>query len=83
MMVSLAGSRSGKTLESAMNNLSVHFINRGFGTDDGVKEVKLVELGICEFTQTPEAKIENPYFPGATLRARYEGIEHGWVCDLD
>ena len=64
-----------------MSNLSVHFINRGFGTDDGVKEVKVVELGICEFTQTPEAKIESPYFPGDTLRARYEST--GWVCDLD
>jgi len=81
MMVSLLGSRSGQTLESAMSNLQVHFVNRGYKTDYGIKEVKLVELGICEFTQTPEAKIESPYWPGDTLRARYEGT--GWVCDLD
>ena len=61
--------------------LDVHFVNRGFKTDDGVKQVEVVELGVCEFTQTPEAKIESPYFPGDTLRARYEST--GWVCDLD
>ena len=81
MMVSLAGSRSGQTLESAMSNLQVHFVNRGYKTDYGIKEVKLVELGICEFTQTPQATIESPYWPGDTLRARYEST--GWVCDLD
>ena len=61
--------------------LDVHFVNRGFRTDDGIKSVEVVELGVCEFTQTPQAKIESPYFPGDTLRARYEST--GWVCDLD
>ena len=64
-----------------MQELNVHFVNRGFGTDDGYKTVKLQELRVCEFTQTPEAVINNPYFPGDTLRARFEGTE--WVCDLD
>jgi hypothetical protein len=36
---------------------------------------------VCEFTQSPEAVINSPYFPGDTLRARFEGSE--WVCDLD
>jgi hypothetical protein len=64
-----------------MQNLTVHFVNRGFGTDDGFKTVGLVELELCKITQTPTAVIDNPYFPGDTLRARFEGTE--WVCDLD
>ena len=64
-----------------MQELNVHFVNRGFGTDDGYKTVQLQELRVCEFTHTPEAIISNPYFPGDTLRARFEGTE--WVCDLD
>ena len=61
--------------------LNVHFINRGYGTDNGYKNVELFNLSVCEFTQTPEAVISNPYFPGDTLRARFENNE--WVCDLD
>lgn len=61
--------------------LNVHFINRGYGTDSGYKEVELVKLKVCELTQTPIALIDNPWWPGATLTARYEGTE--WVCDLD
>ena len=61
--------------------LKVHFINRGYGTDSGFKEVELVKLKVCEFTQTPMALIDNPWWPGDTLTARYEGTE--WVCDLD
>lgn len=61
--------------------LNVHFINRGYGTDEGYKNVELVKLDICAYTQTPLALIDNPYFPGDTLRARFEDGE--WVCDLD
>jgi hypothetical protein len=61
--------------------LNVHFINRGYGTDNGFINVELKELKVCEFTQAPEAIIENPYWKGDTLRARFEDGE--WVCDLD
>ena len=61
--------------------LNVHFINRGYGTDNGYKTVEMFKLSVCEHTQTPEAEIDNPYFPGDTLRARFENNE--WVCDLD
>jgi len=61
--------------------LNVHFVNRGYKTDDGFKNVGLIKLDGCEYTQTPKALIESPYFTGDTLWARFEGTE--WVCDLD
>jgi len=64
-----------------MQELTVHFVNRGFRTDDGYKTVGLKQLEVCTFTGAPEAVIDNPYFPDDTLRARFEGSE--WVCDLD
>jgi hypothetical protein len=64
-----------------MQELNVHFVNRGFGTDDGIKTVELIELGICEFSGKPTAKIESPYPMGDPLVAQFEG--NGWVCDLD
>ena len=64
-----------------MQELDVQFVNRGYGTDDGVKTVKLIELGICEFSGKPTAKIESPYPMGDALMAQYE--TSGWVCDLD
>jgi hypothetical protein len=33
------------TKENTMTQLNVHFVNRGYGTDDGVKTVELVKLG--------------------------------------
>ena len=62
-----------------MQELNVHFVNRGFKTDSGIKTVKLVELGLCQFTGRPEAKIENPWWSGETLRAQFENNE--WLCD--
>jgi hypothetical protein len=64
-----------------MQELNIQFVNRGYGTNDGVKTVELIELGICEFSGRPTAKIASPYFPGDTLVAQFEG--NGWVCDLD
>ena len=64
-----------------MQTLNVHFVNRGYGTDDGYKAVDLKDLTVCEFTGAPSATIANPYFPGDTLVAKFETNE--WVCDLD
>ena len=64
-----------------MQKLNVHFINRGYGTDDGYKAVEVIANTICEFTARPQATIASPYFPGDTLTVQYENNE--WVCDLD
>jgi len=61
--------------------LNVHFVNRGYGTDDGVRTVELVKLDIFETTGQPMAAVKSPYFPGDTLVAMFENNE--WVCDLD
>jgi len=50
-----------------MQNLNVHFINRGYGTDDGYKTVDAVNMRACEYTGRPQATIASPYFPGDTL----------------
>jgi|TARA_R110000764_G_scaffold50353_4_gene110939 hypothetical protein len=61
--------------------LNVHFVNRGYGTDEGVKAVELVKLDLCEFTGSPIAAIRSPFGLGDTLIAKHEST--GWVCDLD
>ena len=61
--------------------LNVHFVNRGYGTDDGIKNVKVNEIAVCSITQRPVAVIDSPYFPGDTLRAEY--VNNEWLCDLD
>ena len=66
-----------------MQELNVHFVNRGFGTDEGFKKVKLLGQGICEHTGKPVAEIASPFGLGGTLVAEYEGTAGGWVCDLD
>ena len=63
----------------------VQFINRGFKTVGDKKEVKMVELGLCEFRGSPVMKIENPWWSGETLTcdwAEHDGVMQ-WVCDLD
>jgi hypothetical protein len=60
--------------------LQVRFVNRGWGTDDGVKEVAVQSLKI-DHAGRPYAIVDNPFFPGDSLRANYESDE--WVCDLD
>ena len=65
--------------------LLVHFINRGYGTDDGHHSVEVVGFGVCEHTAKPVAEIRSPYGFGAPLVAEYSthaGVG-GWICDLD
>ncbi len=64
-----------------MQELNVHFVNRGFKTDDGIKTVEMISLGICQFTGRPEATIKSPYPFGDPLKAHFENNE--WLCDLD
>jgi len=64
-----------------MTTLNVHFVNRGFGTDDGYKAVEAMNMRVCEFTQRPQATVASPYFPGDTLTIQFENNE--WICDLD
>jgi len=66
-----------------MTTLNVHFVNRGYGTDEGFKKVELLGQGICEHTGKPVAEIASPFGLGGTLVAEYEGTAGGWVCDLD
>jgi len=61
--------------------LLVHFINRGYGTDDGHKSVDVLGFNVCEFSGKPVAEIRSPYGVGGTLVAEYTGKE--WLCDLD
>ena len=68
-----------------MTTLNVHFVNRGFGTDEGFKQVELLGQSICEFSGKPVAEIRSPFGLGGSLVAEYSthaGVG-GWVCDLD
>jgi hypothetical protein len=66
-----------------MQTLNVHFVNRGYGTDEGFKKVELLGQSICAHTGKPVAEIQSPFGLGGTLVAEYEGTAGGWVCDLD
>ena len=61
--------------------VKVEFMNRGVGTPDGVREVRVIETQLCERTHAPELIIENPWRSGDTLVCIWER-DH-WVCDLD
>ena len=63
--------------------LNVHFVNRGYGTDEGRKAVEFLGTAVCEFSGKPLAEIRSPFGLGGTLVAEYEGQREGWVCDLD
>ena len=66
--------------------LNVHFLNRGYDTDYGVKKVELLGQSICEFTGKPLAEIRSPFgLSSDTLVAEYSthAGAGGWVCDLD
>ena len=69
-----------------VQKLNVHFLNRGYDTDYGVKKVDVISSGICEFTTKPQAIITSPFgLSTDTLVAEYSthpGVV-GWVCDLD
>ena len=63
--------------------LNVHFLNRGYDTDYGLKKVELLGQSICEHSGKPVAEIRSPFgLSSDTLVAEYEG-RSGWVCDLD
>ena len=64
-----------------MTKVTVHFINRGYNTDEGYHNCKILAHGICEHTERPEIHIESPFGLGGTLIAKHEKDE--WVCDLD
>ena len=49
-----------------MTTLNVHFVNRGYGTDDGLKKVELLGQSICMHTGKPVAEISSPYGNGGT-----------------
>jgi len=63
--------------------LNVHFVNRGFGTDEGHHSVELLGQNICEFSGKPVAEVRSPFGLGGSLVAEYAGQREGWVCDLD
>ena len=63
------------------DTLDVHFVNRGFGTDEGIKTVQLFEL-LLNDNQTPQAIICSPFgLQMDKLTAEFENNQ--WVCDLD
>ena len=66
-----------------MTTLNVHFINRGYGTDEGYKKVELLGQSICEHSGKPVAEIRSPFGLGGSLIAEYVDHYEGWVCDLD
>ena len=59
----------------------VRFINRGWKTNDGMKEVDVVATELNEFTNAPQLRIANPWWTGDTLVCEWTNNE--WVCDLD
>ena len=58
----------------------VRFVNRGYGTDDGLKESKVIRTDLS-IHGAPELFIANPWWSGETLKCSWENNE--WVCDLD
>ena len=66
-----------------MQKLNVHFINRGYGTDEGYHDVELIEQKLCEVTYQPIAIIRSPFgLKDNTLKAQFDRRD-GWYCDLD
>ena len=58
----------------------VRFVNRGYKTDDGLREAKVVRTDLS-IHGAPELVIANPWWSGETLKCQWEDNE--WVCDLD
>jgi hypothetical protein len=62
--------------------LNVHFVNRGYGTDEGNHNVPVVKFDVYEPTGVPMAAVKSPFgLKDNVLVAMYENNE--WVCDLD
>jgi hypothetical protein len=62
----------------------VHFINSGFQTDDGFKEVEVQSFKM-DHNDAPYAIVSHPYQPGESCRAEYNYYngELQWVVDFD
>lgn len=60
--------------------MQVHFINSGYGTDDGFKEVEVQSLKIDSYDR-PYAIVSHPYSFSDSCRAEFTGTE--WVVDFD
>ena len=60
--------------------MQVHFINSGYGTDDGHKEVDVISLKL-DHNDAPYAIVSHPYVSGDSCRAEFKGGE--WVVDFD
>ena len=58
----------------------VRFVNRGYKTDDGLREAEVVRTDLS-IHGAPELIIANPWWSGETLKCQWENNE--WVCDLD
>ena len=58
----------------------VRFVNRGYKTDDGLREAEVVGTDLS-IHGAPELVIQNPWWSGETLKCQWEDNE--WVCDLD
>jgi hypothetical protein len=60
--------------------MQVHFINSGYGIDDGLKEVEVQSLKIDAYDR-PYAIVDHPYISGDSCRAEFTGTK--WVVDFD
>ena len=60
--------------------MQVRFVNRGFKTDDGLRESKVVRTDLS-IHGAPQLIIENPGWTGDTLTCDW--VDGEWVCDLD
>ena len=49
--------------------MMVRFVNRGSGTDDGLKDVKVIRTDLS-IHGAPELIIENPWWSGETLKCQ-------------
>lgn len=65
-----------------MRQLEVHFVNRGYNTDEGNHTVPLISFDINSTSGKPTALVKSPFgLKNNTLIAFYENNE--WLCDLD
>ena len=44
-----------------MTTLNVHFVNRGYGTDEGNHNVPVVKFDVYEPTGVPMAAVKSPF----------------------
>lgn len=58
----------------------VHFINSGYSTDDGFKEVDVQSFRM-DHNDRPYAIVSHPYLSNDSCRAEFRNDE--WVVDFD